>query len=171
MSRRNRGQNWTAGEGDEPQDAADEQREQGPTNPVLDFGGPPPPKVAEAPADAAPGDEPTPSEDSELDRLRREVAEQKRLLAELADAGIEGQERAAGLILPKGYRIKAHAMKRHKRGTILRADQFPPGVLERMQRDGRVAPVFNLPEGYEFPPEPTPKAEVVAQAEAKAKAE
>lgn len=154
MSKRNRGQDWTAGEGDEPL-AAEPVRDQDVTEDApasyLNLGGPPPTAPAKTSPEPAPPTGPTDSGESEVDRLRRELAEKERLLAQLAEQGVAGRERAADLILPRGYKILSHAMKRHPRGTVLRADQFPPGVLDRMQRDGRVRPVFDLPADYQFP--------------------
>lgn len=129
-----------------------------------DFGGPPPgesaseaepemfPEESEPATEAEPTAATAPIEgESEVERLKRELAEKDRLLRELADRGVQGEERASQLITPRAYEVRGRAMKRHPRGTILRPEQFPPGVLERMKREGRVRAVFNLPAGYAFP--------------------
>lgn len=103
------------------------------------------------------------SDDPITDDLESENA---RLRAELAEMRVRNKEvdknlnREDLVLVPKAWKIRSHAMGRHPRGTILREDQFPPGVLDRMIRRKAVVGIYEsrLLEGYEFPKtEPAPE--------------
>lgn len=102
--------------------------------------------------------------ESENDRLRAELAAMRSRNADVE----KNLNRADLLIVPKAWKIRSHAMGRHPRGTILREDQFPPGVLDRMRRRRAVTPVFDLPANYTFPasdpPPETPETREARQA-------
>lgn len=102
--------------------------------------------------------------ESENDRLRAELAAMRSRNSDVE----KNLNRADLLILPKAWKIRSHAMGRHPRGTILREDQFPPGVLDRMRRRRAVTPVFELPANYTFPasdpPPETPETREARQA-------